>query len=72
MIKSVTFRWTGHVARMWEGEEEGPCRILVRKKEGMIPLGGCRRRWMNNIITDPRGIDRVLWTDFIWLNMWFL
>ena len=36
-IKSRRIRWTGHVARMWEGR--GVHRIMVRKYEGKRPLG---------------------------------
>jgi hypothetical protein len=67
MIKSVRFRWAGHVAR--RGEEADPCRILVRKPEGMIPLGRSRRRWEDNIKMDLRGIDGILWSEFIWSNI---
>jgi len=43
-------RWAGHVARM--GEERGVYRFLVRKPEGMRPLGRPRRRWADNIRMD--------------------
>jgi len=40
-------RWAGHVARM--DEERG---ILVGKPEGKRPLGGPRRRWVDNTRMD--------------------
>ena len=43
VIKSRRMRWAGHVARM--GEERG-------KPEGKRPLGGPRRRWVDNIRMD--------------------
>jgi hypothetical protein len=42
MIKSITMKWTGHVARM--GEKRNAYRILVGKPEGQRPLGRLRRR----------------------------
>jgi hypothetical protein len=38
-------------------------KIVVRKPEGKIPLGGPRRRWEDNIKTDRReiGLDSVDW-----------
>ena len=37
VIKSRRMRWVGHVARM--GERRGVYRALMRKPEGMRPLG---------------------------------
>jgi hypothetical protein len=34
------------------GEKRGVYRVLVRKPEGMIPLGRPRSRWENNIKMD--------------------
>jgi hypothetical protein len=47
------------------GGKRNPCRTLVGKPEGNIPLGRPRRRWMDNIKMDLRetewgGMD---WTD---------
>ena len=50
VIKSRRMRWAGHVARM--GEERGVYRVLVGKPEGKRPLGGPRRRWVDNIRMD--------------------
>jgi hypothetical protein len=47
MIKSRRMRWAGHAARM--EERRNACRILVGKSEGRTPLGGPRRRWLDNI-----------------------
>ena len=47
VIKSRRMRWAGHVARM--DEERG---ILVGKPEGKRPLGGPRRRWVDNTSMD--------------------
>jgi hypothetical protein len=35
-------------------------RLLVRKPEGKIPLGGPRCRWVDNIKMDLLEIDRVV------------
>jgi len=50
VIKSRRIRWVGHVARM--GEERGVYRFFVGKPEGKRPLGGPRRRWVDNIKMD--------------------
>jgi hypothetical protein len=54
IIKSRRMRWTGHVARM--GERRNAYRLMVEKPEGKMPLGGLRRRWVNNIKMDLLGI----------------
>jgi hypothetical protein len=56
-------RWEGHVARI--GETRNACRILVGKPEGKRLLGRQRRRWMDNIKFDLRGIecDGMDWID---------
>jgi hypothetical protein len=58
MIKSRRMRWAGHVARM--GAKRNAYRILVGKPEGRP-----RRRWVDNIKIDLRGIgwDGVDWID---------
>ena len=43
-------RWAGHVARM--DEERRVYRDMVGKPEGRRPLGGHRRRWVDNIRMD--------------------
>jgi hypothetical protein len=50
IIKSRRMRWAGHVARM--GEKENVYRLLVGKPVGKRPLGGSRRRWIDNIKMD--------------------
>jgi hypothetical protein len=64
MMKSRRMRWAGHVARMVE-DKKNAYRILVGKPEGKRPLGKPRRRWVNNIKMDLRGIgrDSVDWID---------
>jgi hypothetical protein len=49
MIKS-RMRWARHVSRM--GKKRDAYRILVGKPEGKRPLGGPRRRWVDNIILE--------------------
>jgi len=51
------------VARM--GERRGVYRILVGKSEGKRPLGRLRRRWEDNIETDPQevGCGVMDWID---------
>jgi hypothetical protein len=63
MIKSRKMTWAGHVARM--GEKRNACRILVGKPEEKKPLGGPRRRWVDNIKTDlgEPGWDGTDWID---------
>ena len=50
VIKLRRMRWAGHVAHM--GEERRVYRVLVGKPEGRRPLGGPRRRWVDNIRMD--------------------
>jgi hypothetical protein len=62
MIKSKRMKWERHVTRM--GEKRNAHRILVGKREGNIPLGRPRRRWLDNTETYLRelgsgGMDRV-------------
>jgi hypothetical protein len=52
MIKSRRMKWAGNVARM--GEKRNAYRILAGKPEGKRPLGGQRRRWVDNIKMDLR------------------
>ena len=60
-IKSRRMRWAGHVARM--GEEKWVYRVLVGKPEGRRPLGGPRRRWVDNIRTNLQevGCEYIDW-----------
>jgi hypothetical protein len=52
MNKSRRMRWAGYVARM--GENWNAYRILVGTPEGKRPIGGPRRRWVDNIKMDLR------------------
>jgi hypothetical protein len=68
IIKSRRMRWAGHIARM--GEKRNAYRLLVGNPEGKRPLGRPRRRWVDNIRMDLRG---VVWGDMDWIghrNMW--
>jgi hypothetical protein len=56
MIKSRRMRWAGHVARI--GAKREAFRFLVGKQEGKRPLGGPRRRWVDNIKMDLLEIGR--------------
>jgi hypothetical protein len=60
-MKSRRIIWAAYVARM---EKRNAYRILVRKTEGKRPLGGPRRRWVDNIKMDLR-LDGVVWTELI-------
>jgi hypothetical protein len=48
------------------GEKRNVYRILVRKSEGKRPLGRPRRRWVDNINMDLRGIG---WDGVDWIDM---
>jgi hypothetical protein len=47
IIRSRRIRWEGHVDRM--GEKRNAYKLLVGKRDGKIPLGRPRRRWVDNI-----------------------
>jgi hypothetical protein len=61
IIKSRRMRWAGRVVRM--GEKRNVYRLLVGKPEGKRPLGGPRRRWIDNIKMDllEVGVSAVDW-----------
>ena len=65
VIKSRTMRWAGHVACMGEGR--GAYRDLVRKPEGMRPLGRLRHTWEDNIKKDLQEVAAR--TGSIWLSI---
>jgi hypothetical protein len=46
--------------------EKNSYRIVEGKPEGKRPLGGPRRRWVDNIKTDLREIG---WDGLNWINM---
>jgi hypothetical protein len=48
------------------GEKRNACRILVGKPEGKRLLGRTRRRWVDNIKMDLRGMG---WIGLIWLRI---
>jgi hypothetical protein len=66
MIKSRRMRWAGHVARM--GAKRNAYRILVGNPERRRPLGGPRRRWVDNIKMDFRD-NGMVWIGSIWLRI---
>jgi hypothetical protein len=47
VIKSISMRWAGHVARMGEGR--GVYRVLMGKPKGTRPLRRPRHRWEDNV-----------------------
>ena len=57
VIKSIRFRWAGHVARMEEGRSA--FKILTGKPTGKRPLGRPRRRWEDNVrmALEEKGIN---------------
>jgi hypothetical protein len=69
MNEQIIKQMVGKLARM--GEKRNICRILVGKPEGMSPLGRPRRRWVDNIKMDLRGIgwDVMGWIGLIWLRI---
>jgi hypothetical protein len=54
MIKSRRIRWAGHVARRGK---INAYRTFVEKSEEKRPLGRLKRRWVDNIKMDFRGIE---------------
>jgi hypothetical protein len=63
-MKSRRMRWTGHIARVWEGK--GVYRVLVEKPDGKRPLGRPRRRWEDNI---KAAVQVGVWTGLSWLRI---
>jgi hypothetical protein len=55
--------WAGHVARM--GEKRNAYRLLVGKPEGRRPLGGPRRKCLDNI---RMNLVEVRWGDVDWMD----
>jgi hypothetical protein len=53
-----------NVARM--GEKRNEYRLLVGKPEGKRPLGGQRRRWVDNVRMD---LGEVGWVDVDWIGL---
>jgi hypothetical protein len=64
MIKSRRMRLAGHVSRM--GAKRNAYRILVGKPEGKRPLGRSRRRLVENIKMDLRGMG---WYGMDWIDL---
>jgi hypothetical protein len=56
--------WAGHVARV--GAKRNSYRILMGKPEGMRPLGGLRRGWVDIIKIDLRDIG---WGGMDWIGL---
>ena len=51
-------RWMGHEASV--GERRGLYRILERKPERKIQLGGPRHRWKDNINPYPANVEYMV------------
>jgi hypothetical protein len=67
IIRMITLRrmtWAGYIARM--GGTRNGYTILVGKPEGKRPSGRPRRRWVDNIKIDLRGIG---WDDVDWIDL---
>ena len=62
-IKSIRTRWAGHVARM--EEYRSAFEFFTGNPTGKRPLGKSRRRWVDNVIIDLKGLDVNMrnWTD---------
>jgi len=54
----------GHVA--CRGERRGAYRILMRRPEGMRPLGRAGRRWDDNI---KMALEVVRWEVMDWIDL---
>jgi hypothetical protein len=63
MMKSMSVRWAGHVARMVA--KRNAYRILVGKPEGKRPLGRPRRRRVGSINIGLKR-DRMGWYGLDW------
>jgi hypothetical protein len=70
--------WAGHVALV--GAKRNSYRNLIGKPEGMRPLGGVRRGWVDNVKIDLRSIgwdwiglaqDRDQWRTLVNMVMNF-
>jgi hypothetical protein len=64
LIKSRRMRWTGHIAPM--GEKRNAYRLLVGKPEGRRPLGGPRRRWVDNV---KMNLLDISWGGVDWIGL---
>jgi hypothetical protein len=51
------------------GEKRNSYRLLVGKPEGRRPLGGPRRRWLDNIRMDLVEVGWMMWTGLVWLRI---
>jgi hypothetical protein len=64
IIKSRRLRWAGHVARVVE--KRNAYRLLVGKPERKRPLGGQRRRWVDNI---KMYVLEIGWGGVDWIGL---
>jgi hypothetical protein len=62
VIKSERVRWAGDVASM--GDEK--CIQNFGQPKGNRPIGGRRRRWENNVRTDP---GKIGWEGVDWIHL---
>jgi hypothetical protein len=67
MIKLRRMGWAGYAAQV--REMRNAYSILVGKPVGKIPLGGPRRRWVDNIRMDLRKMGRQNVDWCIWLRV---
>jgi hypothetical protein len=64
IIRSRSMRWAGHVARM--KAKNNAYRLQVRRPERKRPLGRSRRKLVDNIKMDVRGIG---WSGVDWIDL---
>jgi hypothetical protein len=57
-------RWAGHLSRI--GHKRKAYRLFVGKAERKRPLGGPRRRWLDNIKMD---LGEIEWGDVDWIGL---
>jgi hypothetical protein len=64
-IKKNEMSWS---CSIYMGESRDAYRILVRKSEGMRPLGRPRHRWEINIKMDLQEVGWGAYSGLIWLR----
>jgi hypothetical protein len=56
-VKLRRLQWAGHVIRM--PEERIPRRVMMGRLEEVRPIGRPRKRWMDGVQTDAKGLLNV-------------
>jgi hypothetical protein len=56
-VKLRRLQWARHVIRM--PEERIPRKVMMGKMEGLRPIGRPRKRWMDGVRTDAKGLLKV-------------